>query len=273
MISSQRENHVQNVQILWVDLRYNKDASCVGSSLASVYKIRVISHASEVEEAIQRHQPQMLCFDYDYPDQVGLKLLQQSKTRYPALPLVMLTKDQSAELVIWALRSRVWNYYIKPVPIDNLVGSIEVALKKCLGNKNYLRKNFMPQPVVPAGSRPYRIKKNGASTAYVESWVQQHLDEKITLEQVAGLCGMSKSYFSRTFRCDHRITFQDYLIRQRINKAVDLLKDSDLQVTQVALAVGFSDLSYFTRTFHRHVGLLPSDYRKSPALRYSMKPM
>ena len=105
---------MQNGQILWVDLRYNKDTSCVGSALAAAFAIGVVSHASEVEKAIQRHQPQMLCFDYDYPDQVGLELLQQSKTRHPAVPVVMLTRDQSTELVIWALRSRVWNYFIKP---------------------------------------------------------------------------------------------------------------------------------------------------------------
>jgi YesN/AraC family two-component response regulator len=254
---------MQSAQILWIDLRYNKHAACVGSSLPATYKVRIISLASEVEEAIQLYQPQMLCFDFDFPDQISLELLQQSKALHPSLPVVMLTTDQSTELAIWALRSRVWNYYIKPVSVEYLVSGIETPLKQGASETRGLRKNLMPQPVIPASSRPYRIKKDGASTAYVASYVQQHLDEKITLEQVAGLCGMSKSYFSRTFRCDHRITFQDYLIQQRISKAAGLLKDSSLPVTQIALAVGFADLSYFTRTFQRRVGLLPSAYRKS----------
>ena len=87
----------------------------------------------------------------------------------------------------------------------------------------------------------------------------------MTLDAVASLCCMSKSHFSRKFRKDHGITFQEYLVQQRINKAATLLMQSDVSVTEIALSVGFSDLSHFTRTFQKHIGIGPSRFRSDPA--------
>jgi len=249
-------------EILWIDLRYNKSTACASRSLASKYYVRVISDSSEIDAAVQEHHPGILFFDYDFPDQIGLETLQRSKAKYPAIPVVMLTSDHSSELAIWALRSRIWNYHIKPVGEKVLDGSINSLLEQRPAEAGRLRHNLLPTPEIPTRSIPYKTRTNGAPTAYIASYVKQHLDEKITLGQVAELCGMSKSHFSRTFRRDRGITFQEFLIKQRIDKAVDLLRDSDLLVTQIALASGFSDLSSFTHTFQRHTGIPPSCFRK-----------
>ena len=101
------------------------------------------------------------------------------------------------------------------------------------------------------------------STGCAVNYVRQHLDSKITVDNVASRCGMSKSHFSRTFKKEHDITFQDFLIQQRMNKAVKMLKNSDLHVTQIALAVGYGELSNFTSTFQRTIGIRPSSFRKA----------
>lgn len=254
---------MRDSQILWIDLRFNKDEICSGYSITSNYAVSVISDSSKIDAAVRQYHPRILCFDYDFPDQAGLETLEKCKARHPSTPVVMLTRDHSAELVIWALRSRIWEYYIKPVSAKCLIGSIKEYLEQRPASGKGLRHNLMPKPEIPTRSRPYKIKTNGAPTANVASYVQQHLDEKITLDHVAKFCGMSKSHFSRTFRRDYRTTFQEFLIQQRIDKAVDLLQDSDLPVTQIALAVGFSDLSSFTHTFQRRTGIPPSHFRKT----------
>ena len=93
--------------------------------------------------------------------------------------------------------------------------------------------------------------------------MRQHLESKISVETVSQRCGMSKSHFSRSFKKEHGITFQDFLIQQRINKAVGLLKNTDLHVTQIAFSVGYCELSNFTSTFQRIIGASPSSFRKS----------
>lgn len=251
-------------QILWISFRSNSYESTLDPQLTDLYKTQYILSKTSIEKAIQFYKPQLLCFDFDYPDQIGLNTIKKTRQSHPSLPFLMFTTDHSTKLAIWALRLRTWDYFIKPVAVEEVTNSIDAILNKCtehsVGRK---RDNLMPQPSVPSGSRPYRTKVCGASTDSATSYVKQHLDEKISLDQIANHCGMSKSHFSRTFKNQHSVTFQEFLCQQRIKKAVDLLKGSDCMVTQVAFAVGFTDLSYFTRTFQKFVGLGPSDFRKA----------
>lgn len=254
---------MEKSQIVWVDLRYSKSESCVEDALAAEYDIQVITSSDAIDQAIDSHKPRLICFDFDLPDQVGLDALRKTKARYPSLPFLMLTDDHSTELAIWVLRSRAWDYFIKPVVSDEIITTIDTLLSKLSCNEKVVRSNFMPQPEIPSEARPYKTKANGLSTVCAVDYVRQHLATKIAVENVARRCGMSKSHFSRTFKKEHDITFQDFLIQQRMNKAVKLLKNSDLHVTQIALAVGYCELSNFTSTFQRTIGIRPSSFRKA----------
>ena len=254
---------MEKCQIIWVDLRYSKSESCVEDAFAATYNLKIISSIEDIDQAIDLHNPTLICFDFDLPDQVGLDALRKTKARHPSLPFLMLTDDHSTELAIWALRARAWDYFIKPVASEELIACIELLMKKLSFGTKVKRNNFMPQPEVPSKARPYKTKANSVSTVSAVDYVQQHLATKISVENVAKRCGMSKSHFSRTFKKEHDITFQDFLIQQRMNKAVKMLKNSDLHVTQIALAVGYGELSNFTSTFQRTIGIRPSSFRKA----------
>jgi YesN/AraC family two-component response regulator len=254
---------LESCQIIWVDLRYSRSEPCVNDALAAAYDIQIVSSIEEIDQAIDLNKPRLICFDFDLPDQVGLDALRKIKARHPSLPFLMLTDDHSTELAIWALRARAWDYYVKPVAPEEIIACIDLLLKKLSFGKKVKRNNFMPQPEVPSQARPYKTKANSLSTISAVDYVQQNLAEKIAVETVAKRCGMSKSHFSRTFKKEHDITFQDFLIQQRMNKAVKLLKNSDLHVTQIALAVGYCELSNFTSTFQRTIGIRPSSFRKA----------
>ena len=250
-------------QILLIDLRYSNDRLWIDDCLTKICKVEVVDNSGDIDDAIGTYHPRILCFDYDLPDQIGLNALQKTKLRYPFLPIILLTKDRSTELAVWALRSRVWDYFIKPVAAGGLAGSINTLLEQRWADDKGRRHNLMPPPLIPPRPRHHRTGAGRVPTALAISYVREQLHEKVTLGSVAKLCGMGKSHFSRAFKSDHGITFQKYLIQQRINKAVELLIDSDLQVTQVAFAVGFADLSNFTRMYQRYIGMPPSCYRKA----------
>lgn len=254
---------MEECQIVWVDLRYSKSESFIEDMLAAAYDIHTISSIEGIDQAIELHNPTLIGFDFDLPDQVGLDALRKTKARYPSLPFLMLTDDHSTELAIWALRARAWDYFVKPVTSDEIIACTDLLLKKISFGTKVKRNNFMPQPEVPSGSRPYKTKANSVSITSAVDYVQQNLATKISVENVAKRCGMSKSHFSRTFKKEHGITFQDFLIQQRMNKAVKMLKNSDLHVTQIALAVGYSELSNFTSSFQRTIGIRPSSFRKA----------
>lgn len=73
--------------------------------------------------------------------------------------------------------------------------------------------------------------------------------------------GMSSFYFSRFFRTAYNRTFLEYLTSYRIERAEELLRQTDIPVREIAPRVGYTDANYFTKVFKRHCGCTPTDYR------------
>jgi len=109
----------------------------------------------------------------------------------------------------------------------------------------------------------FDVRSVGLSDAVTKAtWtMRRRLHEKIGLEEVAREVRLSPSYFSRVFREETGATFTSYLSGLRIEKAKQLLSGSDLTILEVALEVGFSDQSHFSRVFRKLAGVTPARYR------------
>ena len=81
-------------------------------------------------------------------------------------------------------------------------------------------------------------------------------------EEIAGHTGISPDYLTDCFRQELGVTPVAYLNRYRLLRARDLLANTDLKITQSALAVGFTESAHFTRMFQREVGVSPRAYRQ-----------
>lgn len=79
---------------------------------------------------------------------------------------------------------------------------------------------------------------------------------------------MSESRFSRFFRKATGNTFTDFVNRIRINRACQLLMESDLKITQVCFDVGFNNVANFNRRFLEIKGMTPSDFRRQSSRRF-----
>jgi AraC-like DNA-binding protein len=93
------------------------------------------------------------------------------------------------------------------------------------------------------------------------SYIDGHLAEKLTEHELAVYCDMSSIKFSRGFRRAFGMTFQEYLLRLRINESQRLLRNPKASVVDVSYTVGFRDQSYFCRVFKRFVGMTPTLFR------------
>ena len=94
-------------------------------------------------------------------------------------------------------------------------------------------------------------------------WIDEHSDEPLDLESTARAAGLSAFHFLRLFANVLGVTPHQYLVRSRLRHAARLLADHDAPVTDVALDVGFGDLSNFVRTFHRAAGVSPRAFRQA----------
>jgi len=94
-------------------------------------------------------------------------------------------------------------------------------------------------------------------------YVDEHYSEHISLSEAAQISGLQMSSFCAFFRKSVGINFTDWLRQVRIEKAVELMKTSDLLTTEIAHEVGFVETITFERAFKRHTRMTPREFKKS----------
>ncbi|NOX54058.1 MAG: helix-turn-helix transcriptional regulator, partial [Planctomycetes bacterium] len=101
----------------------------------------------------------------------------------------------------------------------------------------------------------HRFSARTALLARALDYLQQHFAENIGRDDVARIAHLSPSHFSRLFRQYTGQTFTEMLVRLRIQRAAELLSQTDKPIALVAAESGFSDQSHFTKTFGKIMGL------------------
>jgi AraC family transcriptional regulator len=96
----------------------------------------------------------------------------------------------------------------------------------------------------------------------VQVFLAQNLAYDVDLSTIAAQASLSPYYFTRQFTAMVGMPPYRYLIMLRIQRAAELLRRSDLSVTQILHRVGFHSPSHFTTTFRRHMGMSPTAYRR-----------
>lgn len=113
----------------------------------------------------------------------------------------------------------------------------------------------LPVPETPTVSRG---GLSPALTHRICEYIEAHLDEKISLDSLAGMAGLSAHHFARAFRQSVGKPPHGYLLHRRLEHVEQLLRDTRLPLSQIALVAGFSDQSHLARHFRRLTGMPPS---------------
>jgi len=91
-------------------------------------------------------------------------------------------------------------------------------------------------------------------------YIREHYEENISLNDVAGVVGVSLQYFSKIFKDETGKNYVEWLNRFRIEKAKDLMNETSLTIKEVCFKVGYNDPNYFSRIFKKYEGVAPTDY-------------
>ena len=92
--------------------------------------------------------------------------------------------------------------------------------------------------------------------------INDYYADDITLASTAQALGINPSYLSRSFKASMNCNFSDYLTNVRINHAVNLLLNSDKNITEIAFEVGYNSSNHFCKAFKKVMGISPLRYRK-----------
>ena len=115
---------------------------------------------------------------------------------------------------------------------------------------------------LPEQPQPYPPRQQTVASR-IMSWVEAHYASKFSLDRLAHDLGLSRSYTSRIFRQQTGGSIHEYLLTRRIKSSCDLLRYSDEPVDAIALAVGFSEVTYFITCFKKMMRQTPLQYRRS----------
>lgn len=116
-------------------------------------------------------------------------------------------------------------------------------------------------PSIKPQASPSGAEQERASTLI--TFIKQHHQEKITLEEIAHLGNISRGECCRFFKRMTQMTPFEYLTQYRIQQSLSLIEEGDLSIATISERCGFSSISYFTSTFRRHIGMPPREYRKT----------
>ena len=108
-----------------------------------------------------------------------------------------------------------------------------------------------------------RDRLSADRTKIMIQYMEEHYSEEISLEMIANSAAVSKSVCLRCFHQTIGSTPIRYLVQYRIEIAAERLKETNEKANEIAIACGFSDISYFSKCFRELKGLTPLEYRKS----------
>ena len=135
--------------------------------------------------------------------------------------------------------------------------------KDRLGSKAY--QQALVEQLIILVLRQYLPNEKIRPEAFINralGYLHSHFSEPITVADAAAYVGYTPNYFNTCFREQMGIPFGEYLRQMRLGYGENLLRSSQMPVTEVAYESGFGSLSYFSRCFCKQYGLYPQEYRR-----------
>ena len=215
----------------------------------------VVGEAANGEEGIaqaEKCKPSLIITDLKMPKMDGLEMIAQLRERGCDAFVIILTAYDSFTYAQTAIRLGAVDFLLKPFHDGDLENAV-LALQKKLDSR---RKE--PQlPQIRAGTKSRYVQE---AMDYI---AKNCADPGLCVGQVASELGLSEGHLSHLFKKETDCTVGSYLTRCRMQKAMALLKEGKLRVYEVAEAVGYRDITYFSGTFKKVTGMSPTEYQNS----------
>ena len=176
-------------------------------------------------------------------------------------PKLRLENKEPAYLTLRGAQKKTTEEYIKNLISLNEVGNVNAETMKEATALSILA--FLCGAISEGDSLPEEPDFLTRQVLKVMDHMQSNYFEKIVIDDLIKQSRLSKSTFMRMFRYVSNMTPVEYLNKFRIEKAKQLLLETDQSITFIAFECGFYDSSHFSRLFKRYENILPSEYRES----------
>lgn len=216
-------------------------------------EISIVGIATSGKEAIRKaklFKPDIILMDIGIPELDGLSAQRKILEFLPEVQTIILTAYSDFQHAQEAINCRVVEYLVKPIRTKKLTDAIDRILLSF--QKNQTHTSFMQETT--------QITRN----EFIQQallYIEKHYLENIQVAELAKSLYLNPQYFSRLFKKEMNISFSEFLLLYRLEKSKDLLIHTDLPIYAVASNSGFTDSSYYCKTFKKYVHISPLKFR------------
>ncbi|MDQ0195846.1 response regulator transcription factor [Paenibacillus wynnii] len=233
----------------------------LGVWAAGKYEILTASNGTAAMQILEEIPVELMITDIRMPEISGLALVSQMREKQiQCQPSVILISGHAQfEYAQQAIQLSVVDYLLKPASREKLIASVESALKAGEEREHivFMRKMTDPQLMAIRDEEAALSDPVRKAMHYVET----HIEEAVSLQEVAGHVHLNGSYFSALFKEQCQITFSEYVARRKLQKAKELLLKTNLPIAEIASRTGYQAVKYFNKLFKEYEGMSPGRYR------------
>jgi two-component system response regulator YesN len=210
------------------------------------------SNGLEGIEAVERYSPNLIITDVRMPKMGGIEMMQELRLRGCKAHVILLSAYSDFEYVRSALQFGADDYLLKPFRDKELAAAVERVRQKDEQSADRVQSLDLS---LPKGDKSKYVLK---ALEYISA---HYAESSIGITSIANYLGVSEGHLSHVFKKETNYTVVGYLTQYRIHIAMELLKDRNYKVYEVAEMVGYKDVAYFGSTFKKYAGLSPSEYQ------------
>lgn len=229
-------------------------------NLSGSYTIYRAGNGLEALQCLESTTIDLIVSDIVMPEMNGFELLKaiRSDDMLCHIPFILLSAQDSIDSKIKGLDYGADAYIEKPFSLHYLRASISNLLE----SRRMLFNRFSSSPDMPYD----QTAMNKADVKWLDKINEiirnNFTNEQFTIDRLAEEVAVSRSNLQRKLKGLTGMPPNDYIRLMRLKTAAKLLKEGEYRVNEVCHLVGFNNLSYFARCFHKQFGILPKDYTK-----------
>lgn len=240
-----------------------KRVDWVKYGFTEVFTAQDVRAASEV---VEKERIDLILCDVEMPGGNGLGFIRQVRETHPRIRSVIITCHAEFDYVQTAIRCGARDYILKPIDYEELESLLlqlaeEILAEESRGKIDRLVERTRVLKAADGGADTADTDSNERRLARVKAYIEEHIQEKIAVKDLAELVHINDQYLMRIFKRETGQSILEYITDRRIILASSMLKDTDYSINFIADCVGCDNYSYFTKLFKKQTGFTPREYR------------
>ncbi|MBR6054942.1 MAG: helix-turn-helix domain-containing protein [Bacteroidales bacterium] len=236
-------------------------ARVIGDVLSEAYSIIYASNGKQALEKIEAGaSPSLVVSDVIMPEMDGIAFTKALKSNLATshIPVILLSAEVPDTLMQESLEGGADAYLEKPFSPKKLRSTVDNLIENRRRIYDFYISSLPSSGELPTGRVSALEQKFLRS---IQEYVSANLHRNITLDDLAEVVCLSPSSLYKKMKEYADISPMEYVMKVRLHRAVELLKDDSLSVQEVAQAVGFNTHSFFSECFKREFGMTPRAWR------------